>query len=66
LSEAKQFFYPGKVKAGGLYNGKKEFKKWLEDFFKQFPRRKYTLNYIAVDNIFDMFGNNTVLVYFDL
>ena len=60
------FFYPGKVKAGGLYNGKMEFKNWLEEFFRQFPQRKYTLNYIGVDNIFDMFGNNTVLVYFDL
>ena len=60
------FFYPGKVKAGGLYKGKSQFKKWLEAFFEQFPQRKYTIKNIGVDNIFDMIGNNTVFVYFDL
>jgi ketosteroid isomerase-like protein len=60
------FFYPGKVKSGGLYTGKSELKKWLVAFFKQFPHRKYTLRHIGVENIFDMIGNNTVLVYFDL
>ena len=60
------FYYPGKVKAGRLCTGKNEFEKWLKEFFTQFPQRKYTLRQIAVNDIFDLFGNNTVLVHFDL
>lgn len=60
------FFYPGKVKAGGEYAGKTQFKNWLENFFAQFPKRKYTIQHIGVENIFDLFGNNTVFVNFDL
>jgi hypothetical protein len=60
------FFYPGKVKAGGLYRGKLELRKWLEEFFTQFPQRKYTIRYIGIENIFDLIGDNTVFVYFDL
>jgi len=41
-------------------------KKWLTAFFIQFPERKYTIRHIGVENMFDIFGNNTVFVYFDL
>jgi hypothetical protein len=60
------FYYPGKVKAGRLCTGKIEFEKWLREFFEQFPQRKYTLKQIGINDIFDLFGNNTVLVHFDL
>jgi ketosteroid isomerase-like protein len=58
--------YPGKVKAGGTYTGKDQVRKWYEAFFTQFPRRKFTLKHIAVENIFDFAGNNTVLARWDL
>lgn len=60
------WIYPGKVKAGGTYTGKEEVRKWYESFFKQFPQRKFTLKHVAVENIFDLVGNNTVIARWDL
>jgi ketosteroid isomerase-like protein len=60
------FFYPGRVKTGGLHKGKAQIRAWFEGFFKQFPQRKYTIKHIGITNLFDMVGNNTVFVCFDL
>ena len=60
------FFYPGKVKAGGNYEGKPQLRAWFEGFFAQFPHRKYTIKHIGLTNLFDVAGNNTVFVSFDL
>lgn len=58
--------YNGNVKAGGTFTGKNQVKKWFEDFFKQFPQRKFTLKHIAIDNIFDLIGTNTILARWDI
>ncbi len=60
------FFYPGKVRAGGLHKGKPQVRAWFEGFFAQFPQRKYTIKHIGLTNLFDMVGNNTIFVCFDL
>jgi ketosteroid isomerase-like protein len=58
--------YPGKVKAGGTFTGKDQVRNWYDNFFKQFPQRKFTLKHIAIENIFDLIGNNTVIARWDL
>jgi len=60
------WIYHGNVKAGGRVSGKAEVNKWFEEFFRQFPHRKFTLAHIAVENIFDMMGNNTVCAAWSL
>jgi ketosteroid isomerase-like protein len=60
------WIYPGKVKAGGTYTGKDQVRNWYDNFFKQFPKRNFTLKHIAIDNIFDLVGNNTVIARWDL
>jgi ketosteroid isomerase-like protein len=60
------FYYPGRVKAGGEYIGKDQIRKWFEGFVRQFPQRKFTINYVGVDNIFDVLGNNTLFAQLDL
>lgn len=65
-SENSTWIYPGKVKAGGRFVGKADIKRWFGEFIRQFPQRKFTLNHIGVENIFDMIGNNTISVQWDL
>lgn len=60
------FKYPGKVKAGGTFTGKDQIKKWYKNFFDQYPQRKFTLKHIALENIFDLIGNNTAIARWDL
>lgn len=65
-SEDCVFIYPGKVKAGGEFSGKAQLEKWFKEFIEQFPRRRFTINHVGVDSIFDMSGNNTLFVQLDL
>jgi ketosteroid isomerase-like protein len=59
-------FYPGRVKAGGKYEGKPQVRAWFEGFFAQFPHRKYTIKQVGLTNLFDLLGNNTIFVVFEL
>lgn len=61
-----EFTYPGRVMAGGIFKGKYEVKKWFEKLVKQFPRIKFTIIHMGAENIFDLVGNNTVFVCFEL
>jgi ketosteroid isomerase-like protein len=65
-SENGVFVYPGKVKAGGQFTGKTQVKKWFEEFIRQFPQRKFIINHVGVNNIFDLVGNNTLFAQLDL
>jgi ketosteroid isomerase-like protein len=60
------WIYPGKVKAGGRFAGKAEVKNWFGEFIRQFPQRKFILNHVGVEDIFDLAGSNTISAQWDL
>jgi len=59
------FIYPGDLPISGKVVGKPAIEKWFQNFFDQFPKIKYTLNNVCVDNVFDFMGTNTVAVHWD-
>ena len=59
------FIYPGDLPISGKMEGKSAIEKWFKNFFDQFPKIKYTLKNVCVDNVFDFMGTNTVAVHWD-
>jgi ketosteroid isomerase-like protein len=60
------FIYPGNMPVSGKMEGKKSFEKWFQNFMEQFPKIKFTIKNICVDNIFDFVGTNVVAAHWDL
>jgi ketosteroid isomerase-like protein len=55
--------YPGQIPgAGGTHQGKAAIREFYEHDLEQFPKMKIRLSHIGVENIFDLFGNNTIFV----
>ena len=59
------FIYPGDLPISGKIEGKPAIEKWFKNFFNQFPKIKYTLKNVCVDNVFDFMGTNTVAAHWD-
>ncbi|MCP4673536.1 MAG: hypothetical protein GY857_19790 [Desulfobacula sp.] len=59
------FIYPGDLPISGKMEGKTAIEKWFNNFMGQFPKIKYTMKNVCVENIFDFMGTNTVSVQWD-
>ncbi len=59
------FIYPGDLPVSGKMEGKPAIEKWFKNFMDQFPKIKYTIKNVCVENIFDFMGTNTVSVQWD-
>ncbi len=60
------FIYPGDLPVSGKMEGKAAIEKWFRNFLDQFPKIKFTVKSVCVDNIFDMLGTNTVAAHWDI
>jgi ketosteroid isomerase-like protein len=60
------FIYPGNVPASGKYEGKDAIAKWFKNFLDQFPKIKFTVKNLCVDNVLDVIGTNTVAAHWDI
>jgi len=60
------FVYPGDIEVSGKHEGREEILKWFEHFLDQFPRLQFNLKNVAVQNLFDMIGSNTIIAHWDL
>jgi len=60
------FTYPGNLPVSGKMEGKPAIEKWFKKFLDQFPKIKFTLKNVCVDNVFDFMGTNTVAAHWDL
>ena len=49
----------------GTHVGKKEIKKWFQHLIKNGPKRTFYIKTIAVQNLYDVVGNNVVAVEWD-
>jgi ketosteroid isomerase-like protein len=59
------FIYPGVLPISGKMEGKPAIEKWFKNFMDQFPKIKYIMKNVCVENIFDFMGTNTVSVEWD-
>jgi ketosteroid isomerase-like protein len=60
------FIFSGEVPASGTFQGKSAIESWFRNFFDQFPRIQFDVQDICVKNIFDLTGNNSVAVHWNL
>ncbi len=60
------FIYPGDIHViSGLHAGKEAVGKWFQHFFDQFPHRHFTVQHVAVTNLFDWVGNNVLAIHWE-
>jgi ketosteroid isomerase-like protein len=59
-SEDVVFHYPGNLTVSGTFSGKDAVRKWFISFFDRMQRIKFTVHHVCAENMFDMFGNNTI------
>jgi len=60
------FIYPGDLPISGKMEGKPAIEKWFKSFLDQFPKIKFILKNVCVDNVFDFMGTNTVAAHWDI
>ena len=60
------FIYPGDISASGKMEGKTSIENWFQNFMDQFPKIKFTIKNICVENIFDFVGTNVVTAHWDV
>jgi ketosteroid isomerase-like protein len=60
------FIYPGEIPESGIFQGKAAVEGWFKRFFEQFPRIRFDIQDICVGSLFDIAGNNTVAVHWDI
>lgn len=60
------FNYPGNIAVSGSIRGKKSIEIWFKNFMEQFPKIKFTVKNICVENIIDFVGTNVVAAHWDL
>ena len=56
------FIYPGSASVSGKWEGKKAVEQWFQKMMDQFPKFKFTLKNILVQNIFALGGTNVIAV----
>lgn len=64
-SDDATFTYPGHLTVSGTRQGKQDVEAWFRHFFTTIPKRTFRPLSIAVDNIFDLVGNNVIAVQWD-
>ena len=60
------FIYPGNILVSGKMEGKNSIEKWFQNFMDQFPKIKFTVKDICVENIFDFVGTNVITAHWDI
>lgn len=60
------FIYPGEIPESGIFEGKSAVEGWFRRFFDQFPTIQFDVQDICVRNIFDLAGNNVVVVHWNI
>jgi ketosteroid isomerase-like protein len=60
------FIYPGEIPESGTFQGKSAVEGWFRRFFDQFPTIQFDVRDICVRNIFDLAGNNVVVVHWNI
>ena len=60
------FTYPGEIWPSGTFAGKPSVEEWFRRFFAQYPKIKFDIQQICVQNIFAMGGTNVVAVHWNL
>jgi uncharacterized protein (TIGR02246 family) len=60
------FIYPGEIWASGTNTGKASIEEWFRKFFAQYPKIRFDIQQICVENIFAMGGTNVVTVHWNL
>jgi len=60
------FIYPGDIEVSGKHEGKVAIEKWFKNFLEQFPKIKFTVKNICVDNVLDFVGTNVVAAHWDI
>jgi ketosteroid isomerase-like protein len=60
------FIYPGDIDVSGKFEGKVAIEKWFKNFLEQFPKIKFTIKNICVDNVLDLVGTNVVAAHWDI
>ena len=58
--------YPGNMPASGDFKGKKTIEQWFRTFFEVFPQRKFTVNSVGIQNVFDFSGTNVISIEWDV
>ncbi len=51
------FIYPGEISVSGTFEGKSAVESWFRNFFKQFQKNQFDIQYICVRKIFAPTGN---------
>ncbi len=60
------FIYPGEIPESGTFQGKAAVEGWFRRFFEQFPKIRFEILDICVQNIFDLTGTNTAAVHWNI
>ena len=60
------FIYPGDISVSGEMKGKAAIEDWFRKFMDQFPKIKFTVKSICVENVFDFIGTNVVGAHWDI
>jgi ketosteroid isomerase-like protein len=60
------FIYPSDLSVSGTFQGKQAVRNWFDNFFRQFPEIKFTVNHICVDRLFDITGTNTIAAQWNI
>lgn len=60
------FIYPGDIAVSGTHTGKEAIRAWFQSMMEQYPKIDFTLQNVAVSNVFDLVGNNVIIVEWDL
>jgi len=59
------FTYPGHISVSGTRTGRAEIEEWLRHFIEAIPTRTFRPLSVAVENVFDVVGNNVISVQWD-
>jgi ketosteroid isomerase-like protein len=60
------WLYPGNLSVSGRFEGKRAVGEWFENLMRQFPQLKFTVHNVSVSNVFDLLGNNTAAIHWDI
>jgi len=60
------FIYPGEIPESGTFQGKSAVEGRFRRFFDQFPTIQFDVRDICVRDIFDLAGNNVVVVHWNI
>ena len=59
-------YYPGNMKSSGDFKGKKTIEQWFRTFFEVFPKRKFSVKSVGIENVFDFSGTNVITIVWEV